>query len=132
MLKTLIPILLFLIAPIGTFAQKNLDALVNRFTDGQKGVEIIYSEQRDPVTHQIIKQDNMITSKDSGLLDEILKAINLDRQSAISYSKVDNDIVTVVFENNGITSTYSLIVDGKEWMFTSSKIPTKAKKAAGK
>lgn len=128
-MKHIITICLLLFTATIASAQKNLDTLMNRLIDGQKGVEVIFSEQRDPVTKSIVNLSFMVTSTDKSLKNEIIKAFEQDRPAATAYSKVGRGIYSITFNANGMVKAFSLIIDedDDEWMFSSNTKPVDGK-----
>ncbi len=129
-MRFILTISILLLTAVFASAQKNLDAIINRLADGHKGVEIIYSEQRDPVTKKVTVLSIMFTSTDKALKEEIIKAINLDRPSATAFSKVASAIYSITFTEEGMEKSYTLIQDDDddEWMFSSNSQPVGSKK----
>ncbi|MBD5345615.1 MAG: DUF5024 domain-containing protein [Bacteroides sp.] len=102
-------------------AQQKIEDLMQQVMNS-KDVKLIYTEQRDPSTHEIVKSSYFFTSTNPELYNKFMAAFKAERPNSIKYSEVDGSVFSITFlMDKNIKQTYSLINEaGKGWSFSTS------------
>lgn len=129
LLKTrLIALVAALASALGASAQQQIESIVQQIVDSNQ-CEVIYSETRDPETHEIIASSHVINSTDMNLYDKLFRAIQEERKHSVAYSQVGKDVISISLIDKGATVSFSLIKDEDgSWMLSTSRQPDSEKK----
>lgn len=108
-------------------AQSSINKVVEALEKNKNAQEIMYTEQRDPRTHKIIKSSRLIQFSNEKFLNKLVAAFKKDREKAVSYrSSVGpkNSIYSIKFDDGkGNTAKYDLYQEnGSRWMLSISII----------
>ncbi len=109
------------------FAQSSINKVVESLENDKNAQEIMYTEQRDPRTHKIIKSSRLIQISNEKILNKLIAAFKKDREKAVSYTSSVNpnkSIYSIRFEERrGYTAKYDLFQEnGNRWMLSISII----------
>lgn len=104
MIRFIIAILISAVA-LGAQAQSKIDNLIDRL-EKKNDVETTYTERRTP-SKKLYKVSKILTFKDVGYYNHLIKAFEDERENTVSAVKTSSQI-TYKFQNKKGTSTYTL------------------------
>lgn len=104
MIRLIFAILISAVAVSG-FAQSKIDNLIERL-EKRNDVETTYTERRTP-KRQLYKVSKILTFRDQGYYNQLMKAFEDERDNSVSAVKTSSQI-TYKFQNKKGMSTYTL------------------------
>lgn len=132
LIRNLALILCLSLSSVAAFAQESIDRIVESLENDKNVQEVMYSEQRDPRTHKLVKSSRLIQFSNEKILNKLIAAFKKEREKAISY-QVSNSPTTSVYslrfdDGKGKTAKYDLYQEsGNRWMLSVSIINGKSR-----
>ncbi len=108
-MKKLVLISLFAVVALAASAQTRINALVDKLEKSDAG-DLTYVEKRDPATHAITLTQFIFTIPQSDI-NQVLSAINADRNQSVSYSVVGNKMYRIKFDDGNFTTSVLFVID---------------------
>ncbi len=108
-MKKLVLISLFAVVALAASAQTRINALVDKLEKSDAG-DLTYVEKRDPATHAITLTQFIFTIPQTDV-NQILSAINADRDQSVSYSVVGNKMYRIKFDDGNFTTSVLFVID---------------------
>lgn len=109
--NTLFTLCVIIASAVGN-AQTSIDKIVESLEHDKNAQEIMYTEQRNPQTHKIIKSSRLIQFSSEKILAKLIIAFKKERSKAVSYrSSVtpNSSVYSILFnDNNGYSAKYDL------------------------
>lgn len=106
------------LAAFGAAAQAQIDNTIAKIEKGNRVSNAIYSENRDPDTHKLVKSSKMLVINGDDAA-AVIRAIEHEREKSVSYEQVGHGIYTVKFSTGKTRSTYTLLRQRNgTWMLT--------------
>lgn len=111
------------IAAFGAAAQAQIDNAISKIEKSNRVANAIYSENRDPDTHKLVKSSKMLVINGDDAA-AVIRAIEREREKSVSYEQVGHGIYTVKFSTGKMRSTYTLLRQRNgTWMLTVEQRP---------
>lgn len=126
-IRNLLLILCVTFVSAAGFAQSSINKVVESLENDKNAQEIMYTEQRDPRTHKLIKSSRLIQLSNEKILKKLITAFKKDREKAVSYKSSvgqKNSIYSIKFDDGkGNTAKYDLYQEkDSRWMLSISII----------
>lgn len=106
MARTIISAIALLCIAISASAQAKIDKYIEDM-EKRPDVETTYTERRAPRKKKLVRISRIMNFQNPKYYQQLIKAFEDERDNTVSASKTDK-MMTYRFENNKVTSTYSL------------------------
>lgn len=116
-------ILAFVVSVVASFsgnAQGRIDRIVEELEKSQ-GVEVTYTERRDPKTKKLIKQSIILSGNSKKQYEQLWQAFEHERANSVSVVKNRNRSFIIKFQDKNNRSSYALSISGTDWSLLVTK-----------
>lgn len=124
-LKSIFLVVAIVCSAIGASAQSNIEKAVAKI-EKAKGVNVTYTEKRNPKTKKPYKSDKVINISDKNLIQDLQRAFEKDEPNAVEITRVNNNFSTLTFIENNVKTEYSISKRKDSWTIIITKRTTKS------
>lgn len=107
MLRFILVLIMMSVGVSTISAQQKINKVI-REIEGVSGVNIIYSEKRNPQTKKMDLISESITFYHGDMAAKLIKAFEAERENAVIYKTIDKSVYSIKFADKSEKNTYEI------------------------